>query len=309
MPGAWRVAGLSENFEAYCRLSHNRVLLVYSDGGDYSELEAIPRWKGYAQILDLTTGRRQRLIGFTRMLNRAHGTPGRFETSPDGSWLKWISYETGDGWPIPVVARLDGSRFQRFSQDKFSVTYWLDNHRWAEQSTRFSGNGKSFELTVHNVNHPGKEENLLLNSQKAQNLLSLRRNPPAQIIGFSEDYRSHGPSFLDGNYFDRYSHPISIKPIRVLEGMDTKDWSIEPRHADLAYLQSGSVRSAFRSKKGKSVEVESLWVRRADGSALHRVGYVSGKDKIADLQWSSDGKHLSFIYNRSLYRVAAGLKN
>jgi hypothetical protein len=301
LPRARRVASLSKNFRAYCWLARNRVLLVYSDGGDYSELEAITQWQGYAQILDLKTRRKHRLVGFTRLLNQAHGTPGRFETSPDGTWLKWISYETGDGWPCPVVAHLDGSRFQRFSQDNFSLTYWLDNHRWAEQETR-SQDGP-FQLIIHDVNHPKATQHLPLKSKQAQNLLRLRRNPPVQIPSFSDEGR-----FLLGNYFDRYSHPIPIHPIRIPVGME-EELPVESRHNGLAYLLSRQVRSASQrfSKQRKSVEVQSLWIRRVDGSGLRQLGYVTGHLRYGTLQWMPDGKQLSFVYRGALYVVPAEL--
>ena len=301
---ARRVARLSKNCEAYCWLAGNRVLLVYSDGGNYEGLEEITRWRGYAEILDLKTGRRQRLVGFTRMLNRAHGTPGRFETSPDGIWLKWISYETGDGWPNPVVARFDGSGFQRFSQDKFSVTYWLDNHRWAEQETRSGDGGKAFQLIVHDVNHPNATQHLPLKSKQAQNLMRLRRNPPLQIPSFSDEGR-----FLLGNYFDRYSHPIPIPPIRIPVGTAIEELPIPSRHSGFAYTLSRQVQSASQgvSKQSEFVEVQSLWIRRVDGSALRQLGYVTGRLQYGTLQWMPDDKRLSFVYRGALYVVPAEL--
>jgi len=299
---ARHVTSLSKNLQVYCWLPHNRVLLVYSDGGDYSELDAITQWRGHAQILDLKTGQKRRLLGFTKMLNQAQGTPGRFETSPDGTWLKWINYETGDGWPMPVVAHFDGSHFQRFSQDKFSVTYWLDNHRWAEQETRSGHGDEPFQLVVYDVNRSQKPKRLPLKSRQAQNLLKLRRNPPVQIPGFSG-----GDRFLRGNYFDRYSRPIPIQPIRIPAGMTMETLPTASRHNSLAYTLSQRVRSAspHLSKKGKSMEVESLWFRHLDGSALRRLGYVNGKNKIEHLQWMPDGKHVSFVYQRGLYVVSA----
>ena len=143
-------------------MTESRVLMITTT----HEEDDPQAWKGYAEILDTRTGTRRHLNGLTRLLNRIHSTPFEWSLSPDGRWLNWIGCFSGDGWPNPMVARLDGSAGQEFGQDKFSVTYWLDNHRWIEMTTR----DEPLNLIVHDVD-THRAEQLPLAGEKAQSLL------------------------------------------------------------------------------------------------------------------------------------------
>lgn len=167
------------DFSEFLWLSPERLLLVTellprkntTKKGDI-DTEAYTRWRGQADLVDIPSGKRTRLKGLSRLFERMRATPWDFELAPGGRWLKWVNRITPDGWPFPVVARLNGTGYQQLSQDKCNATYWLNSHLWVAEETHDHGYDDPMRLFVYDVDKPGRKFSLPKASRRAKRLLS-----------------------------------------------------------------------------------------------------------------------------------------
>ena len=266
MKYARKVATLNKNYAASCWLSQDQILFFIGYG---RPPENDREWRGYAERLNIRTGRRQRMEGLTRLLNTLHGFPTDLETSPDGKWLHWDKIESQDGWPNPIAAYRDGSHLQKWQQDNLSETYWINNHQFVEENWKMHPPS----LHIHDLNNPNQDQYFPWNSRYA--------------LQFKQEYK-------------RLANTGLPDEICVQTEMNSPESGLAARLTRFALPSS-----LHRGEDGDD-EGEALWISRKDGSSLRDLGFVRGR--IESLQWLSDGGRLSFVYKHALWTVAVQRK-
>ena len=323
LPHANPVTALDAYYCTHFWISDDRLMLV--TGAEptriYDCLDVFPSaWKGKATLLDLHSGHRRLLKGLTRIFQRMHGMPGGFETSPGGKWLHWTNWETGDGWPFPMVAHWDGSECQRWSEDRASETYWLDDHRWIEEE-HYPYYPK--DVIVRDADRHTMSV-LKLRSRAGQTLVAphyLHVEPrfetawePATAIGPKVTITVKSGD--DDTDAAAMGHTYTIQ---MPCGADVRQVSVAPKtHRVLYVLQFRQCADATRppSEFGAC----GIWTSNLDGSGFKELGYVENgqpyyeasreeKDpavarNMFGIQWLKDGRHFEFIYDGKLYRAA-----
>ena len=316
---ARRITTIRKDLETCCWLSSTRLLLIYNAGGSY-EFPDQESWRGYAELFDTRTGRHHRLKGLNRLLNRLHCVPGAFRPSPDGKWLWWCRFYTGDQWPNPAVAHLDGSGYQHSGMDRFSETYWLNNNCWVEQETR-PWTTNTARLVVHNLKHPNEAQVIPLGSAKAQRLLRLlgSRQGFRFVSDWQADSRSRGRLNITQALATDYAEvpkALHTYHLALPDHAQSLDYDGEkilawPDRNVFYHLSYRALPPSSRQPSGeaKPVPVEDVWVSHANGSRLRDLGYIAisenagAEDRLTDLQWLPDGKRLSFCYKGALWNV------
>ena len=163
-----------------CWLSLNRLLMVTTK--QETSMTTQSYWKGYAEELNIRTGVRTRLSGLTKQFNRTQKFPmmgpGRFEMSPDGTWLLWETPAWGDGWPCPHAAHLDGSHYRKWDRSRYEERFCLDSHHLVQLT-------EHDPMMVRDLLHPKKD----------------REYPnAAQAKAILARYAAQQPSFLVAPY-------------------------------------------------------------------------------------------------------------
>lgn len=323
---AHAVIALGEHYFEHFWISENRLLLITSvpsprKPDDDSIDGGLTAWHGQAKLVDLPSGRVRKLEGLTRVFNHMGATPGYFETSPGGKWLMWINYITPDGWPNPAVARWDGSGFQQWSMDKFSDTYWLDDHRWVEEETRsYDETEYPKELIIHDADRQ-KTSVLKLKSKAGQKLARAHQavcehefttgwREETSEVTISEE-KSSNQSIDESGYVS----PLYFYSITMPAGADVQKILVCPKTRRVLYvLRFQNIAEGVQAQP--KYGVFDLRTSRLDGSDMKDLGYVEAGElnyteeksptatqELSGVEWLPDGKHFSFLYRGKLYRV------
>lgn len=300
---ARKVVGEQEQYHSHLWLSSQRLFLVTIPPPKEKVEDAILKllsWKGKAEIRDIVTGKRKPLRGLSRLFQNMGATPTDFELAPGRRWLKWDNFDTYDGWPNPVVARWDGSGYQEFGQDKFSETYWLNNHLWVEEEMRsFSEREYPMRLIIHDVNRPGRKTELRKNSRQAKQLMKrYQKNKPSVAYGFE----------LEPTVRVRLSHyeAGALMPSKEV----TVRLPLKASYVNVV-ISEDNRRALYQVQipDGEGHELFDIWVSNTDGSDLRELGYVRCKQDNGDakefysLEWLPHNQQISFVYRKALYTL------
>lgn len=316
-----KLVSLPSHYQAHYWLDRNRVLLISNDGKNYNDFELYGQWNGQADLLDRTTGRHRRLIGLTHRLNEKNCVPEGFDLSPNGKWLAWYYYDTGDRWPIPVFAHLDGSHFQEIRQTNTSETFWLDSHRWAEQETREVEG--PLQLKVYDPEDLDASADYRLNSARAKELLRLHRPSYAHTFDVegtenssTANHRVQIKEYLTATY-DReegtgllHSYPVAFPAGTKVAGV-----LVSQKANRIVYHVRYRARLNSETPPGL---LNALWSSHLDGSQLHEIGYVGSDEKeddasensewlcshLTEVNWIPDDRQVEFCYLGTLYSVS-----
>ena len=310
LDGARVVMPLNAHFQDYCWLSSTRLLLVWTDrNADYYQkgFDRLGTWTGWAEVVDTVTGHHTKLPGLTRDLRKAHGIPGQLCLSPGGAWLQWTIVSTGDQWPIPVAARMDGTGFQIWQQDKFSEGGWLNDHTWVEIGDRDSDSDKAPDRVVVRDMRTGTGYSVQKSSARGKSIA-------AQV------YRTTGGTAMPGGTADWITLKMAHAPGSAGRQTEIPEWAgPNAGPIDRIYLEGNRSRTllcGYRIGPGANVPAanqirDAFYLCAARSSAATELGYLpvestSEEGLGADYSgyqfaWLPGDRSISFVYKNKLY--------
>jgi hypothetical protein len=268
LPRATQVTALDEHYLTHFWISANRLLLVTSaqPTDSYDSVDVEPsEWRGQATLLDVRAGHRHKLAGLTRLFHKMHAMPESFETSPGGTWLKWMNRETGDGWSRPVVARWDGSEYQQWDKGRDSSTYWLDDHRWVdEERTNYGASDVRNDIFVYDAEQKTMVD-LESHSKAGQKLVRTHYDSCEHPFKTSwEPEKPLGPRVTIAEEKDSDAVTDAVVPlhtctVRMPAGAEVRQIVVSPKTRRVLYiLYFRQVAEAIRPQISK---ISETWIR------------------------------------------------
>lgn len=144
---------------------------------------------------------------------------------------------------------------------------------------------------------------------------SYERRPLGEQNGYAR-WKGDSPAWVRMEELMPDRPPGAVPP-----GMAVQDLRLSPRGDRLAWKLSQPATPRlpdllsrwFPSIKPPAKTLLSLWVSRADGREMHKIGSIERREETNelfmlepdDIRWTPDGKRLSFIYRNALYVVPA----
>ena len=125
------VGSIDSEEQTWNWLSDDELIVVTTDTKPGNPLGAVD-----AELYNVVTGKRTQLPELATLLNRYRvspaGLPFDFKMSPSRTFLVWDNYKSGDHWPYPAAAHLDGSHYREWSSDTRSDGFFFDDRHWVE---------------------------------------------------------------------------------------------------------------------------------------------------------------------------------
>jgi hypothetical protein len=326
------IAPVDTKREQSCWRSERQLLVLNSiHGGPLSENVRNDKkdWKGFADLLDIDTGVRNRLSGLTNLLNEKGEIPtvrpDSF-SSPDGTWFLWRSGVYKDIDPFPRMAHLDGTDYRAWSHGSRESDFYLDAQHFVQMTDEVP------VMSIRDLQNPAKDRVCSTPDQQNAALAQHAMRQPVIITmdGFYsaqptiETYRTEDSLQMIpdlGNRNHKYPKPLQTHPVNRPEGAIIQDYEVSLSQKAIVYHFQVARIHPLRSWLHRFVTkfhvkptlTEDIWVSRADGSGMCEVGHVPVKldedgnpDNLLDeIHWSPDDKHVSFVYHGMLYVVLA----
>lgn len=290
-------------------------------------------WQGRVALYDRKTRLRTELPGLTKLLNRPEispwEAPRKFVLSPGGTWLSWINRRTGDGYPFPGAAHLDGTHYREWDRDKMEKNFFSDDRHLVQRT-----GDRGFLVIVRDLLDAKNDRKYPDASSQARAVLTpefARRPIDVELESWLAPqgiavYRSE--DILRRLFSYRYPklpvpQPLHCYSLLLPEGAELRLASISPQHQVMLYYFRMSRTSAFRKLLHRfrpKVEMEpvvtdELWYSRVDGSGMTEIGQFPDDASDAsqskeqpwewDVEWLPGGKQISFVYRHTLYVLPA----
>lgn len=240
------------------------------------------------------------LIGNRNEIDRVELMPPKSVLSPDRRWILWKQ-----SLKKYRAATLDGTEAYAWeAATHISKPLWLPgSRRWVEVIEQWQGDryvipelrfkriGKPEYERVHTVS--GFEDGLPVGMTKQGTLLVHHPNYRSR----NGDREKERLGIVEFTELDLCRRPLEARQLEIRVPPLSWNWdiSLSPDNNRLGWILEhfGSQKELYGSS--------CLWVSNRDGSDLHRIGATSSRK--SDLQWSLDGKYLSFQDGENLYAV------
>jgi hypothetical protein len=277
-----------------------------------------PEWRAYTY--DIRARRETPLPMLTARL-RVHriGVANRGAVSPDGKWILWAPQYGPDD--AIVVSEVEGSGLHTF---KVHPQFGLSDHVvWTDQSQTFA----RFTYSVPR----GTIRTVQLFDLQTNRIMPLIRLSQARQLDITPEYL-HGVTSMIGWSWQTVrdevdtrtfivhmgsvpgTEPIRKVPLPVPDKNVIRWSTVSPDGSRIALVierKGVSLQDRMRQLVGISPEPPTrLMVAKADGSEMRFVGVVPESRPSTssdpnfepyDLRWLPDGKHVSYVRNRTLY--------
>lgn len=314
-------------------LSATELLVLKTD----TDQNAIP-WQGHAECWNVITGTHSPMAGLTNILNRPaiadQGTPYLWALSPNRTWLMWCQAINGDDWLYTGAVHLDGTHFLRLHNNKSYGGIFLDDQHWIEQPLNYLTSTPIADLEADRNDRRylsnARQENMILSRYvlRHPSFVAVESWPVQGSVDIST-YRTEDAASLvqsqqgAGNPREGVV-PIQKNTVKLPRGASIMRAIPSPQQDTiLYYLKIDHVHPvlAFLHRilpkiSEASVETESLWVSKTDGSGFHEIGHIvvslsQGQHEVAGandhefyrVEWLPGGKQVAFVYDRTLYVV------
>ena len=328
------VAEIDTGPEQFVWISADKLVIVFTErqGGENFENGDPIHWRGSADLLNVTTRKRERLVAFTDMLNRTTTYPllevSDFEASPDGNWLLWQTYRQRDDLPAPRTAKLDGSHFRAWESNRYEENLFVDSRHLC-QLTREAA-------ILRDLWNPEGDSGYLSWDQTPSMLAPFATQRPLFIdIPYTQRlsttgtveidrYRTEDRALLDFSESDRKKNapkPEQVVHLKLPADAKLLADDVSAQQQSIVYHLQVShsppllswLHRILPKFAVKTTETEELWVSRTDGQGMHEIGYlpfrpdedVNANKLIEHLQWLPDGEQISFLHKGKLYVIAA----
>jgi hypothetical protein len=297
-------------YERFYFWQSNHRLLYYQSPMQMTQ-DPLLLTKNYGwRFLDITNGKSMLCKAISRLHAAYTSIPGGTALlSPDGKWLLTWGAEGEPEGPTQEVGDLsmvDGTHHKHLKPTGSPYICWLDDGRHWIEWDYITYEGRFHQVRIHSVNDDtvrelrvpwrgGLKGEVDLEDGRFVSLERLLILFPANYIGVDE------AGFLEIGEWD-LQHPGSAKRMyKIPVGKDAKISAVR--------FSSGGKRVAclYSAKNRRSWQIR---VSNLDGTNVHDVTglpLVSGDNEfaISQLDWSPDGKRLSFVYDDSIWVVPA----
>ena len=339
------VPGIKWDFDEYfCWLAADRLLSIVTEqeaepGSTKRKRSERHNWVGHADLVDPNTGARTLLPGLTDLLNRTMILPitwmTEFTAAPDGDWIYWQSYETGGknfGLHGFHAAALDGSSYREWASlgvHNNDIHFFLDGRHLVHLNARDEEVIiRDLQNADNDLRYVGKEvDQAVLEHCASQQSVFLDVHPcyrgGEESIAVIDTYRAEDrlPFMLHHLWRpDEVATPLHTLEFELSEGTlyAPSTAILSPDQTWICYYlwfqrDASEADSLSVEIKRKRLAFESLWVSRADGSGMRKIGemYLEPFGKgpplpqhpLWQVAWRPDGKALSFIHKENLYIV------
>lgn len=244
-------------------------------------------------VRNIATQQESPLPALDRLLAGQNPNMAYWRLSPDGQWLLAATLNRRQKPTFNAYA-LDGSRkvtWPVVMGSEMEILWLPDSRRWVE----FRATLRGIRTRLHTLD--GKDTNgPALNGPCAW---PLGVTPNGSVINLEQ--MSPRPTLmlypLHGSISSSQNATVPLPAsARIVEAEPSPDGG------HMAYLTASSLKaplksllqSLFPSLDRTPHPRQTLWIARADGSGLREVG-VEDTARIAGLQWTPDGKRLSFF--------------
>jgi hypothetical protein len=293
LPKAIPVTQIPSSYPFYWWLSDGEVLLFRLS----EHQEVIPmRYQ--------TATRKETLLVALRTFWRQHpGKPETVQVSPDGKWLLWKDMQGKT-----QVASLDGTHHFSVSSQPTGLNRWLsDSHHWVELVP--AGDVFSY-ANIRSIDKPY--------APKSKPLFPPFPSTPEQAnidrIALADD------EHILVHYWNEA--PGKLHPSRVIAATFTPNplfrgkFSFTTPRTDYEY---GDILFAPQTKRLAWVlefyqpyppySYTGFWTKELSQIGIKEIGYTIAfgskhRSKPQNVQWTPDGKHLSFVYRDTLWKVS-----
>ena len=333
-----RAIGQVKPQESWSWLTSDKLLVITTE--QEGHWTGSPSWKGQVDQFNCGTHQRIPLPGLTRLFNHPDisplGLPNSMELSPGHTWLIWNNHRTGDMYPFPAAAHLDGTHYREWGSDKDESGFFLDDQHYVQET-----GDRAFSVVVRDLQNPKNDREDSTPEQAKAILARYAVKHPVFITMPEPDSDVRGtPSSTD---IEVYRIQDRLQSVHAEgnegQGAPTPIHTWKLKFPIVATLQHGEVspqqQAIFFDRvtsqlspllvwlhrmipkfNPKPTITEALWVSRSDGRGLREIGYVPAHlnedgrptDGLQNVRWLPDGKHISFIYHSTLYVVPAESK-
>jgi hypothetical protein len=300
------------NSERYCWLSDRQLLLLHEGRNNHYR----------AVRLDIPTKTLTKLPALEATISKIYLDAHVF-ASPDGKWLLCPPF---DGEPDATAITLDGTQVRHWPVDEDVLLAWIPgSSRWMDMhlvEPHNSDDTTIAQILVYDVNNPQSKQTL-----RGDSTIHIQYSDLQAVPVVTPDHRlvvpyvtyliaEHIPAIQTTSCRLETDHliPTHTYTCHLPVPLPTnEELALSPRADRLAW-RSVSVHvppwqqwlhRLFSHYKVKSQYVTTLYTARLDGSGLKEVGHIHRAVYLEGLQWSPDGKQLSFYYGNALYTVPA----
>ncbi|MCW3096087.1 MAG: hypothetical protein JWL77_1705 [Chthonomonadaceae bacterium] len=330
---AHSVAEIDNGPEQFAWISADQLVVVSTTqrGGENFENGDPINWHGSADLLNVTTRKRERLTAFTDLLNRTTTFPlvdvSDFEASPDGNWLLWQTYKHRDDLSAPRAAKLDGSHFRAWESNRYEETFFADSHHLCQLTSEGA--------ILRDLWNPEQDSGYLRPDQTPSLLAPFATQRPLFAnIPYSQRlastgtveidrYRTEDRALLHFSWTDpknKVPWPEQVVKLKLPAYAKLLVETVSPQQQSIVYHLNVSYTPPLLSWLHrmlpkfavKTTETEELWVSRTDGQGMHKIGYLPFRPGDANaytvlehLRWLPDGEQISFIHRGKLYVMSA----
>lgn len=308
-----RLPKLHEYGYYYQWQTEHRILVWKDDPNDFHPV-----------LIDSRSGTQNDLKAFNTRLTQIRRTRGRIlyaytmRLSPDGKWVVWM--ERGLRW---VALSLDGIHAVSSDNGPGLATGGIPELVWMPDSRHFTAltDYSGYTLHIYSLDAPSHPQERQLPPfpsewiPKVNFFLRLIGFPSAgralcDLIGDDEQGIPNTDFYnvpIDGKTADSRHYTIPIpKEVRI-NGIDALELSPQGDRLVWCYRYLHYFNNGYSNR-------QEIWVSDVDGSHVHEIGFhemtrIEGQQAMSDiliaLQWTPDGKRLSFLYKDALWTVPA----
>lgn len=329
------IVKIDHGSEKIAWLADNRCLLLSTRKEKRSETEAPggtsgSDWQGRVDLIDPGSHARTPLVALSALLHRTGLAFDSFRTSPDGKWVLWQNaYSPAHPLPYVYVAKPDGTACRRWIRG----TCDQDQECYLDAGHIMQVANQVPAIIVHDLEHPARDQKYMT-VKEARGVLDqyVSLHPPAlRIVDDYPDIRlqcavSYYP--IETSLFSEASPlnavfgsvQVHSRRLPLPKGATLRyGWS-SPQQQAIVYVLDFTrthpvlawLHRYFRKIPIDQTTTEELWISRGDGTGMRSLGTIPVQPdpesiqeyRLQDLQWLPDGKHVSFIYRGTLYKMA-----
>lgn len=294
LPQAAQVVQISSTYPFYWWLSEEELLLfrISENQGDIVPMR-----------YQIDSRKMTPLPALQALWHRFSGNPETVQVAPDGKWLLWK-----DTKGATHIASLDGLHHFSIPSQQASLNRWLsDSRHWVELVP--AGDIYSF-ANIYSIDKPHDKisKPLFPPFPSTPDLANIHRITLADDEHILVHYWNEAPGKLD--------------PSRIIAATFTPNplfrgkFSFTTPRTD---YEKGDILFAPQTKRLAWVlefyqpyppySYTGFWTKELSKVGVKEIGYLvafGGKhrSKPQNVQWTPDGKHLSFIYRDTLWRVS-----